>query len=72
VRLVNRRENQQNRVKHRNGKLVGCSYYKQKRKWRAQIQVNGKHKHLGYFNTEQEAHDFYKKALEGIEQCEFL
>ena len=72
LRLVTRRENTQNQVKHRNGKLVGCSYVKQHRKWRTQIQVNGKTYHLGRFDTEQEAHDIYKKALEEIEQCEFL
>jgi hypothetical protein len=72
LRLVSNRENQQNQLKHRNGKLVGCNYHKPACKWQAKIQVNGKQKHLGLFSTEQEAHEAYKKALEGIEQCEFL
>lgn len=66
LRLSTRRENTQNRIEHRKGKLVGCCYNKLKRKWRAVIQVNGKHKFLGLYDTEQEAHNAYKKALEGI------
>lgn len=73
LRLVSHRENSQNRVEHRNGKLVGCYYNKRDRKWYAKIQVNGKQKHLGYFPTEQEAHDIYKKTLmELCDKCEFL
>ena len=63
LRLVTRRENCQNRLKHRDGKLVGCYYHKLSRKWRAQIWANGKSKSLGLFGTEQEAHDAYKAEL---------
>ena len=63
LRLVTRRENLQNLAKHRSGRLVGCCYHKLARKWRAQIQVNGKRKHLGLYETEQEAHGVYLKAL---------
>ena len=63
LRLVTGRENNLNRVKHRNGRLFGCCYNKQKRKWKAQIWVNGKRKHLGSFDTELEAHEAYLKAL---------
>ena len=72
LRLVSSRGNGQNRIGHRNGKLVGCTYCKQNRKWKAQIKVNGKQKYLGLFDTEQEAHEAYLKALKEIEQCEFL
>ena len=59
LRLVTHRENCNNWPMHRNGKLVGCSYDKHKRKWQSQIRINGKKQHLGYFNTEQEAHNAY-------------
>lgn len=63
LRLVTPRENQQNLVSHRNGDLVGCTYFKRYRKWQAQIWVNGKYKYLGLYETEQEAHEAYLKAL---------
>lgn len=64
LRLVSQRENTQNRIEHRNGRLVGCYYDKQRRKWRAQIQVNDKSKSLGRFHTEQEAHEAYKRYVQ--------
>ena len=67
LRLVTNRQNNQNRAIHRNGRLVGCFYDKQRRKWRAQIGVNGKRKYLGLFDTEQEAHEAYTGCLEEIE-----
>ncbi len=63
LRIVTNRENQQNRKSHRNGRLVGCYYHKRDKKWISQIVLNGKQKCLGYFNTELEAHNRYKKEL---------
>jgi hypothetical protein len=60
LRLATSRENQQNRIKHREGKLFGCRYHRHSRKWQAQAWVDGKTRHIGYFNTEQEAHEAYK------------
>lgn len=62
LRIATHRENAQNQKKHRSGKLVGCSYDKQKKKWRAAIRVNGPQKILGCFKTEYEAHQAYMKA----------
>jgi hypothetical protein len=59
LRLVTHRENCQNFTKHRNGKLVGCSFDKRRNKWQSQLWYNGKRKHLGYFNTMEEAHRAY-------------
>jgi hypothetical protein len=59
LRNVTNRENCQNYTIHRNGKLVGATYKKAKNKWQSQIQINGKAKHLGLYNTEQEAHEAY-------------
>ena len=57
------RENLQNLECHRNGKLCGATWVKRKEKWQAKIRINGKHKHLGYFSTEIEAHEAYLAAL---------
>lgn len=64
LRDVTNRQNQQNTYKHRNGKLVGATYHKHNKKWVSQIYINGKQINLGYFNTEQEAHEAYLKFLE--------
>ena len=64
LRIVTRRKNLQNRISHRNGRLAGTTYNKHAKKWLAQILINGERKHLGYFTTEQEAHEAYMKALE--------
>lgn len=64
LRLVTNRENHQNQVIHRNGRLFGCYYNKQSRKWQASVRVNGKKKYLGSYDTEQEAHDAYKKFIQ--------
>jgi len=63
LRLVTSRENQQNSESHRNGRLVGCCFFKQSNKWRAEIKINGKKICLGYYNTELEAHQIYSEAL---------
>ena len=36
-------------------KFVGVSWIKQMKKWKAQITIDGKFKHLGYFDDEKEA-----------------
>lgn len=66
LREVSVRENSQNRKVHRNGKLVGCSYRKDCKKWQALCYVNGKLKHLGYYDTEQQAHNAYMFYLKNV------
>lgn len=63
LREASNRENSQNRILHRDGRLFGCCFHKARKKWQAQIKINGKTKHIGYFNTELEAHEAYKKYL---------
>ena len=41
----------------------GVSWYKDRKKWKAQIQINGKRKNLGSFTSEIDAHHAYQKAL---------
>jgi len=56
-------ENAQNKIAHINSssKYVGVSWYKRYGKWRARIQLNGNEKSLGYFDTEEQAFNAYKK-----------
>ena len=58
LRYVTRSQNGLNRDCVDNAK--GCSSYKNK--WKAQIHINGKYKHLGVFDNEQEAHQAYLEA----------
>ena len=45
-----------------------CVYlYKGRKKWRAQIVINKKAKHLGYFTDEYEAHLAYQNALKQVQ-----
>jgi hypothetical protein len=66
LRIVTNRKNHHNQIGHRKGRLVGATYHKRDKIWEAQIRINKDNKHLGYFNTEIEAHYAYIKALEDI------
>lgn len=57
LRVVSHQQNQWNRTKTK-----GYSWHKQTQMWKAQIMINGKHKHLGRFSTEQEARQAYLDA----------
>ena len=57
--------NSEMQIKRRNAGLLaskGVSFHKRDKKYRAQIRINGKKTHLGYFKTEAEAHEAYMKA----------
>lgn len=60
LRLATRTQNSAN-SKARTG-LKGACYVSEKAKWKAQIRIGGKNTHLGYFPTEQAAHEAYKAA----------
>lgn len=66
LREVTVRENAQNRIEHRNGGLPGARYYKITGRWRSMCTVNNETIYLGFFDTEQQAHDKYLKYLEEI------
>ena len=69
LRVLPQQKNQWNRV---NAK--GCSYEKQKKKWRAYIVLNKKLINLGHYNSEEEAHTVYlkiKKYIHNIENKQY-
>lgn len=45
-----------------NQKAKGCIYDKRKKKWRAYIWANKKQNTIGFYSTEKEAREAYKKA----------
>jgi hypothetical protein len=61
LRLATPRQNGVNKYSHREGKLYGCSFHKNRRNpWGARAEVGGKTVCIGYFPTELEAHQAYK------------
>jgi len=66
LRLVTQRENTQNGKVHRNGQLFGCSFNKRTGKYIAKIKISDKQIHLGYYDTEQQAHEAYRIACRHI------
>ncbi|HEC65424.1 MAG TPA: HNH endonuclease [bacterium] len=72
-KLNNLRENLRS-VTHsqncRNRKFVNTSGYRgvswHQGKWRATITINGKHKHLGYFDNKRLAYEKYCETLESV------
>jgi len=48
-------------------KYKGVYFNKRANKWMAQIRINGKSKHLGYFKTELEAHQSYQSKLKELQ-----
>jgi hypothetical protein len=50
-------------IQHRiNPAVKGYSWDAQKNKWKARIKINQRLQHLGYFDTEAEAHEAYLNA----------
>ena len=67
LRFCTQRENNMNRSKRENTSSVykGVSFFKESRKWRAQIMINGKVIHIGLFASEVDAAKAYNiKAIE--------
>jgi hypothetical protein len=63
LRDVPIRINCQNRLRNQKGKLVGTSYAKSRNQWMSAIRLNNKSITLGWFDTEQEAHERYINEL---------
>lgn len=48
-------------------KYKGVSWDKRAKKWRSRIIINGVYKHLGFFTSEEEAHQAYINKLKELE-----
>lgn len=72
LRHVSKRENALNKDVHRTGRLFGCCFNKESKKWQAAIRINGKKVMLGSFNTELEAHQRYLQAWKEVENEAFV
>ena len=66
LRLATNSQNQWNSKRYRNNTsgFKGVSFHKNNNKWAANIQHNGKQRHLGNFDSPEEAHAAYCKAAE--------
>ncbi len=64
LRYATHSENGRNMKRHTDGSSIykGVAYNKALSKWQAQIQLNGKAKHLGVFANEREAAESYNAA----------
>jgi len=70
LQLISQRENSSKDKKGCSSKYTGVSWKKQNNKWISSIVIKGKIKHLGYFDTEEEANKYYQDALKAIEKGE--
>jgi len=65
--LTNRQNTSKGKLKYNNSsQYTGVSWSNVCKKWQGLIQINGKLKYLGLFESEYEAHLAYKKALKNI------
>ena len=67
LQIITNRENIVKNNKKGISSFVGVSFRSErKRNWMSRIQVNGKRKTLGYFDTELKAAEAYQTALKEI------
>jgi hypothetical protein len=63
LQLISQRENSSKDKKSCSSKYIGVSWNKSRNKWKSEIRINHKKKHLGSFTSEEEAHEAYQRAL---------
>jgi hypothetical protein len=63
LQLISQRENISKDKKNGTSQYTGVCWDKSKNKWKTEIKIDDKKKHLGYFTDEYEAHLEYEKAL---------
>ncbi len=74
LRLASHAQNEQNRGSNRNNTsgFKGVTWYRRHRRWKAQIDANGIHRHLGYFERAEDAaraYDAAARELHGLFAC---
>jgi len=60
LELITQRENSNRKHLKSSSEYVGVCWHKNHKKWSAQITINKKQKHLGYFTNEYDAHLSYQ------------
>jgi hypothetical protein len=63
LRIVTQRDNLS---RQKRDLPTGVCWFKRDKKYKAQIDINGKRKHLGYFSTPEAASEAYQKALANL------
>jgi len=63
LQLISNRLNSSKDRKDGSSQYTGVSWFKKSNKWRSNIRINGKLKHLGYFENEIDASNAYQSAL---------
>jgi hypothetical protein len=66
LEIVTMRENTNQKHMQSSSQYTGVTWFKRDSKWLSQIFINGKRKHLGYYNTEIEASNAYQNALKEL------
>ena len=66
LRWITNSGNCRNRIPTGSSKYLGVNWEKNSKKWRANIKIEGKYKHLGYFTNEEDASLVYKKEYNEI------
>ena len=72
LRWVNNSQNLRNRKKYKSSSTyLGVSFNNHAKKWKSNIRLNGKVKYLGYYDTEELAHQAFCKAVYDNNLVEF-
>jgi hypothetical protein len=66
LQIISQRENVYKTQNKYSSNFKGVHWDKKSKKWRSQININGKIKSLGFFINELEAHLAYKNALKTV------
>lgn len=69
IRIVTRRENLQNLHIKKSSKYPGVCFDKPAGKWLARLRIGKTRKHVGHYNTEEEAATAYVNAVAALENA---
>lgn len=68
LEIITQRKNANLKHIKSSSKYVGVHWSNEKKKWASKITINKNVKHLGYFDNEKEASEYYENALKAIEE----